>query len=397
MSEYIDTPQALHALVERIQNVPALAVDTEFIGEHTYYPRLALIQIADETDIWLVDPVAIEDLSPLGEALSNPNTVVIVHDGETDLNIMIRNCKAQMPNLFDTQLASAFAGLPEHVGLHVLVKHVTGRRLAKGQQVTNWLHRPLSKKQLQYAANDVRYLVRAYLWLKEELERRGRMAYYEEEMARARARWTAQVDLLDRFSKMFSSSRMTLRKHTALLGLLTWREKTAIERDIPRRHVLPDDAVLALADILPQSVQELRNQRMVSDRAVKRYAEELVTLCAEYAQIPETRMPRDSKDETKSGPRTKSRVPIVKMALEVLAEDADIAPGLIARVDEIKELCREAGDRKTPPKNLPCMNGWRYELVGKKLWSFARGEASIRVGLNPGGPAVVLEKVCTCE
>lgn len=393
MAQYVDTHDALLALVARIRQVPVLALDTEFIGEHSYYPRLALIQLADAETIWLIDPVALPDLRPLGEALSNPDMTVVLHDGETDLGIMTRACGASLPNLFDSQIAAAFVGLPEHVGLHLLVKHVTGRTLAKGQQVTNWLHRPLSAKQLAYAADDVRYLVRVYHWLMERLKQSGRLAWVEEEVARARTRWTRPVDLEERFSRLFAGGRMTRRKHDAIMGLLAWREQTAIARDIPRRHVLPDEAVSSLAETLPQSLAELRGQRMVSDRALKRYGDELVALCTELATHPETRLPSPSAERTRNGCRAKSRIPIVKMALEVLAEEADIAPGLIARTDDIKLLCQQAAQDASPPTQLPCMNGWRYDLVGEKLWRFARGEASLRVGLDPCGPAVLLEKV----
>lgn len=389
MLEYIDKQKELNALCKKLQGAEILSVDTEFIGERTYYPQLALIQIGFKDVAYIVDPVAIKDLSPLKSVLSNNDTVVLMHDGDIDSSILLRACGATVPNLFDTQVAASFSGMPEQIGLVSLVRKVKGKKLSKGQQVTNWLKRPLSKKQLIYAADDVLYLEDIYHYLMRSLKRKKRFKIYQEEMALKREKWASPVDIFARFKKMLNSSRLTVRKREALFRLLTWREETAQTQDKPRRHILSDEAIAALADQLPQKASDLKNLRLVSDKAAKKYEQDIIEICDAVRNMSDERLPA-RKQTHSNGKRTKSKIPAVKMAMEVLADQAGIAPGLIARSAEIEELCKLAGQSDKMP-DLPCFKGWRGRLVGEKLWKFAKGEVVLRIGNNQKSPAVILE------
>ncbi len=389
MTHYISDENAFSELCKNLSEFSTLALDTEFIGERTYFPKLALIQMAHAGEVWLIDPLALEDLRPLGEALSRSGLTVIMHDAEIDLQILVRCCGADIRGFFDTQLAASFAGMKESTGLSALVRRFTGKRLSKGQQVTNWLKRPLSEKQLKYAASDVLHLERIHARLAADLERLGRTRILADEIEERRVRWLTPLDVEARFANLLDAPRLTAKRRELLRRLLHWREETAVRQDKPRRHILTDEGLTAIAEQHPAAVSELRGLRLVSERAAKRYGEEILRICDETRELPDDRLKRDPGPRSVNK-RTASRVPLVSLAMTILAEEAGIAPGLIARKNEILELCRRAAESPREP-DLPMMRGWRGELVGHKLWKFARGEASLRVGTDPNGPAVILE------
>ncbi|RJO63848.1 MAG: hypothetical protein C4523_19305 [Myxococcales bacterium] len=385
----IDSADALRELCQRLASEPLVAVDTEFVGEHSYYPHLALVQIGVDRDAWLVDPLAAGDLTPLRAVLDSPRTTVLMHDAEIDLQILNRATGARIANLFDTQLAAAFVGLSEAAGLATLVKRVTGKRLAKGQQVTDWLKRPLNEKQRRYAAEDVLYLGQIHRFLSERLTALGRLELFQEEMGQRREHWLLPLDVASRFRKLLESAKLSGGRRQAMEELLRWREKTAQTRNIPRRHVLPDETVLAVALQLPQSVEELQSLRVVSEKAAKRYGDELVALSCALRAAPEAK--EHGEGAPRNGRRVQARAPLVKLALELIAEQAGIAPGLIARADEIEAICRAASQQASPP-DLPSLTGWRGRLVGDRLWRVARGELGLRVGLDPKQPPILFEE-----
>lgn len=390
MSTYVDEQKQFSSLCKQLKGTATLAVDTEFVGEYSYYPKLALIQIAAEGEVWIIDPLAIKDLGDLGRILSNEKTTVIVHNGETDLAILDRACKAKAPNLFDTQIAAAFLGMAEQIGLLTLVGRTVGKKLGKGQQVTDWLKRPLTDEQLTYAAADVAYLEAIYKNLFGKLKQSGRLPYFQEELEIKRQRWLSPVDIDSRFKSTLKSAR-TKRQLESRRRLLQWRENTATRHDKPRRHVLSDEGVMAVAAQLPKNSMELKSLRLVSDRAAKRYGDELIALCEKLSKISEERISQP-KQRNQGYSRSRSRIPLVKMAMTALAEEAGIAHGLIARSSEIEELCRAASNSGKRP-DLPCMQGWRGRLVGNKLWRFARGEATLRIGTRSDGPSIILKEI----
>lgn len=390
----IHTTDELIQAARRMSDAPILALDTEFIGEHTYYPQLALVQIGLGETAFLVDPVALPDLAPLKEVLNEPQRILLVHDGESDLQILTRHLGPVSAQIFDTQLAAAFIGLPENSGLSTLVRKYTGKRLAKGQQVTNWLKRPLSPRQIQYAAEDVIYLGAIYTALIERLTELDRLGVFREEMSQRAADWIAPLDIGNRFRKMINGSRGGPRQREALREILAWREEMAVKRDSPRRHVLSDEAVTTLSQELPQNLNDLSSLRLVSERAVKRHGEEIVNLCRTLAVQPEKEEKPD-KNRDRDPRKGSQLVPLVKMALEVIAAENSIAPGLIARAEEVEEICRHA-THGAPPPDLPSMTGWRGNLVGRRLWAFAQGGMTLRVAYRAGAPHVELEKWPAC-
>ena len=391
MYTYIETPEALEKLVRELADADCIAIDTEFISERSYTPRLALIQLAAKHRVFLVDPVALPDLHALGPVLSSPDRVVVVHNGEVDCRLLYQSAGATLPRLFDTQLAAAFVGLPEGTGLAVLVRHFANARVAKGQQVTDWLRRPLTEAQLGYAANDVRHLERIYQRLHARLVRSRRVGIYEEELAARRQKWEQIGEPNARFKKILASSHMTERRKRALLDLWAWRDGVAEARDLPRQQIMGDDVLTALAEALPKNISDLMGLRLVPEKIKNRHGEAIVSACASALELPDTPLPKEEAPPL-DDPKSSARAKLVKLALEVLAVEVGIAPGLIARAEEAETLSRAAGQGETLPE-LPCLEGWRGRLVGKKLWDFARGRKSLRLNPERKGPTVLLEDV----
>lgn len=390
---YVDTAETLALCVRELKGARLIGLDTEFVGEHTYHPRLALIQLWARGVVWLIDPLALSDLSPLCAPLSQPKCIIVMHDAEIDTQVVQRATGATLPNPFDSQLAAAFVGLPECSGLATLVATLMGKRLSKGQQVSDWLKRPLSEKQLRYAAEDVLYLDELHRVLSRKLKRLDRVEPFTQELQERRLRWLSPMDLEQKFKGFLDAPNLTERQFTALKNLLIWREKTAQARDVPRRHVLADDSLTLIAMGLPASFEELKGYRQVSERAIKRHGQEIVEIIVQAQQAPAERRPQP-RHKRLSGEGVTARLPFVKMAAEMLAATAQIAPGLIARAKEVEEICRHALRSPAPP-DLPSLQGWRGELVGQKLWRFARGEFALRLNADPKGPAVILEETST--
>ncbi len=389
MAIYIDNTNDLKSLCDTLSRATFIALDTEFVGDHSYFPTLALIQIAVNGQTYLIDPLAVKALNGLGEALANPDSKIIVHDGGIDIQILKRATGITLTNVFDTQLAAAFCGLGESVGLSTLIRRLTGQRLSKGQQVSDWLKRPLNDKQLKYAAEDVIHLEEAAQTLSKRLNRLKRWRVFEEEMVLRSTQWTQPINIDARFKKILDKPRLSARQRAALRQLIVWREETAVERNIPRRQVMSDEALIAVCEQQPQSRNDLKNLRLVSDKAVKRYGAILTDICQAARNLPDDHLPNPRRRHS-NRERSSSRAPVVKLALEVLATQAGIAPGLVARAEEVEELCRAAAESSRRP-DLPSMKGWRGRLVGKKLWDFARGELTLRVGTDPNGPPVLIE------
>ena len=243
---WVDTPQALAAVLDAVAGTPLLAVDTEFERSVTYLPRPALIQLATVDGTWLLDPLALDDLSSLGERLSAATPLKVMHAAMEDLEVLSLATGHEPEPLFDTQLAAAFAGLGVGLGYHTLVHSLLGREVRKDQTRSNWLRRPLSRAQLDYAAADVEHLVDMHAALHQRLASLGRLAWLQEEteLARARAREdSAERDFLRLVNRVADDDAV----RGSLDALCRWRDREARRRNRPRRHLLDDPLLLALA------------------------------------------------------------------------------------------------------------------------------------------------------
>lgn len=291
-SELITTGEALERVAERLLKAEAVAVDTEFFWERTFYPVLGLVQLAAGDGCWLVDAVRIRDLRALGPVLASPSIVKLLHDAPQDLGILARATGALPRSVFDTRLAAGFAGLSATCSLQALLREALGIELAKSETRSDWLRRPLSANQLRYAADDVLHLIplrdtllarcasdTVRAWLHEDLARLDDPAMYQDRDPRLM------------YLRVKGSARLGARQLALLRELADWREQEARQRDWPRAHVLSDDLLMALATRAPVSREAFRDipdmPRNIPDEVVAK----ILTALTRGLALPDSECP----------------------------------------------------------------------------------------------------------
>lgn len=242
---YVDDAAGLERACEACAGSAALALDTEFERSVTYYPRPALIQLGDGEQIWLLDPLALNDLEPLGCLLDREQPLKIMHSVTEDLSVLRRATGREPATVFDTQLAAALAGQDFGLGYHALVKLLLGIDVSKDQTRSNWLRRPLSSAQLRYAAIDVAHLHELHRILTARLEALGRLDWLAQETQRLRQRGTNE-DVERDFTQLANRVEDD-QARGVLFALCAWREREAQRRDRPRRHIVDDPLLVTLA------------------------------------------------------------------------------------------------------------------------------------------------------
>ena len=379
----IETAADLEALVERARDHEAVALDTEFVWERTYYPGLGLVQVGlGGDDIALLDTTAIPDLSALGALLEDEGVEKVLHDAAQDLQILARATGSQPANAFDTQRAAGLVGLTATLSLQDLVEWAVGVRLDKGETRSDWLRRPLSDSQVHYAAADVRYLLDARAKILGEAERLGRTAWVASEMERyddpALYDEADETDAVDRV-KGRGIGRMSGRQRAVLRAVAAWREREARALDRTRRMVLPDEALVAVAERGPRTEDDLRKLKL-TDRQVGRYGRGLLDAVEAGAATEPERVQRRGRP----GPddhRRAARLLVAQGFLAGRCEREGVDSVLVATKSQLSDLV-EAGPDAVPD----AYPGWRYDFVGRDLEALLRGDLAVTLEGPDGWP-----------
>lgn len=364
----IETSHALEDIVRRLSTEPCLAVDTEFVWERTFYARLGLIQLGTQDgNCFLIDTVALPDLTPLGHVLANPNIVKILHDAPQDLMILRRATGALPQTVFDTRLAAGFAGLSSETSLQNLLANLLDIQLPKGHTRADWMARPLSDAQLDYAADDVRHLPRAADLLRERARSAGVEAWLGEELKLLDApSLTEEPDPLDVYRRIRAGGRLRPRNLAVLRELVAWREREARTVDLPRQHVAEDSEMLSVATVLPAQGSDFEKCRDLRRRTEQRYGEPLLAAVRRGLALPESECPTPpaSPDECKIG---KSRIAATMESIRKTAEAKPVDPRLVSTKNDVLMLLHDGPDAL--PRNHRLLRGWRAELLGDSLAS----------------------------
>ena len=360
--EMISAPAALRTLVDRLQEEAVLAFDTEFTWERTYYARLGLVQIAAaDGRCFLVDPLAAGDLAPLGELLANARIVKILHDAPQDLMILRRATGVAARNVFDTRLAAGFAGLASTLSLGNLLAETLDVHLAKAHTRADWLARPLAPEELDYAADDVRYLPEVAECLRGRAREAGVEGWLDEERAALDdPALTADKPVADAYLRIRAATNLAPPPLAALRELAAWREQAARAADLPRRWLLEDGELVAIASDMPRSADGLR----LKPQTVQRYGAELLAAVERGLALPDAELPSPIFQP--------SRDPAFRKAVEaaqgeVLARAAarKIDPALVCSRSELARLLQEGMSAR--PEDHALLRGWRAELLGAGL------------------------------
>lgn len=364
--EMVTTPDRLHAVVESLRNEPYYAVDTEFHREKSYFPKVALVQIAWSTGIALIDPLAV-NLEPLAEILIGPG-VAVLHAAQQDLEVMARSCGAIPRELFDTQIAAGFLGhaTPSLVNL---VQSEIGLRLPKGDRLTDWLRRPLTTDQCTYAASDVAYLLELHRRLVQQLDAMGRLSWVQDECESLRTRPTGPNDPSTAWTRLKDVRTLRGPARNVARAVAAWREERAAEIDQPVRFVLPDLAVLGLAQKAPKTLEDLRATRGLDERHGRGAAGQSL-LAAVTDGLADTSSPVTERDENDLERHLRPAVTLVSAWVSQLARNQKIDTVLLATRSDIVDLLAGAPDARLSL-------GWRAAMVGEGIRRLVGGEAAL--------------------
>jgi ribonuclease D len=274
----IDNEESLSQVCAQLKDSTWLAVDTEFERVSTYYPELCLVQISDGINTVIIDPLAINDLEPLFDLLYQKTITKVLHSARQDLEIFF-HIKGTVPTpLFDTQIAAPALGYAKGIGYGNLIKEVMSIELDKGHARTNWKQRPLTEKQLRYAADDAIYLAKAYEVFIKKLIEEETLSSLDEQLAVLEKPETYLPDPEKMWKKIFAARKLKGKQLAVVKQLAAWREMTARERNRPRKWILPDHSLIALATQLPANKSDLLQIDKVGEKTVSRHGDDLLKI-----------------------------------------------------------------------------------------------------------------------
>ncbi len=375
----ITTNSELRAFCAKLASVPFITVDTEFLREKTYYAKLCLIQISGpDKQAAAIDVLAEEelDLAPIWDLMNNPSILKVFHAARQDLEI-IYNLSGKIPTpLYDTQIAAMVCGFGEQVGYETLVTEICKLRVDKSSQFTDWSHRPLSKKQLAYALDDVLHLVDIYLELERRLQSKNRHHWVEEEANLLSDPKIYDIDPYETWKRL--KLRSAKPKDLAVLKeLAAWREEDAQRRDVPRARILKDETLLDLAFQKPLTETELARIRGFSaDMAKGKLGKVILSVIEKGLAVPEDQMPSlDSK--APFPPKLGPMLEVLKMLLRIQASENDVAAKLITSSGDLEDYAINPKD-----ENHPINHGWRYDVFGQYAQQLIDGKLALTVDRN---------------
>ncbi len=358
--ELITDSTALAELVQRFAADDAVIVDTEFMRRDTYYPQPALVQLCfpgAPDKAWLIDPLAIEDVSALRALFDDPGVIKVLHSASEDLEVFQVYLGTQPLPLFDTQRAAAFAGIGFSMGYRALVEAISGLELAKGETRSDWLARPLSDAQLDYAAADVIPLLPVYRHLRERLDASGRSDWVMEDGALAAAE--AAAPPAPSYTRVKSAWKLKPRQLAALALVCDWRDERARRLDKPRSWILADKVCLAVAQRLPANMGQLRGVPDMPQAVVRKQGEVLLDLVGEAGALPDEELPPAMGKPLDAGQRDELKK--LKATAAALARDWEVEPEALLSSKDYELMVRLAhGEPLERPRRW---SGWREQAV----------------------------------
>jgi ribonuclease D len=362
--QLIETDESLANLVQRALDDDAVIVDTEFMRHNTYYPQAALFQLcfsADPQTAWLIDPLAVEEFAPLCRLLEHKDTVKVIHSASEDLEVFQTLLGCQPGPLFDTQRAAAFCGLGFGLGYRRLIESTTGLELAKDETRSDWLQRPLSTAQLEYAAADVVPLLPVYYQLRDQLVEKGCLDWVLEDGAYATS--AASAPPSPSYVRVKSAWKLPPPQLAVLHAVCEWRDTRARELDKPRSWILSDKLCLALAQQCPHSMQQLKSIQDMPPAVVRRQGERLLDIIDEALEMDAAELPPSLNGPLNAGQR--DQLKRVKQAAAEMAQQWQVEPEVLLPSKEYELMVRLGdGEAVTTP---PSWSGWRREQLIEPL------------------------------
>lgn len=370
---WVDTPEALADLDRRLAGATRIALDTEFVRDRQYRPRLEIIQLATDELLAVLDYRALQSLGALADLLLDDRVLKVMHAARQDLEIFYDLLQRVPRPLADTQVAASVVGIGAQVGYANLVRQVLGIELQKAQTLTNWSQRPLSKRQIEYALDDVRYLLPLWDELERRLDAMQRTAWFWEEMERVSEPHHFAPSALDDVWRSFKgASRLRRAEQAALRELAAVRERIAREHDMALPFVMRDQTLFYLARRRPTSLLELSEVHDIPDWVIEQYGQDLLDALAAATENEKT-APRQPRRRALTESEHEF-VDVLLAWLQLRAREASVAPETLATRADLELLVATPPDERA---TLPLLQGWRREVVGETLLALLEGRAAL--------------------
>jgi ribonuclease D len=368
----ITTTTELAAACRRMAAHPFVTIDTEFLRETTYYPLLCVAQMASPEEAVVVDALARDiDLAPFLALMGDERVMKVFHAARQDIEIVWHRAKLIPRPIFDTQVAAMVLGYGDSISYDQLVQRITGDSLDKSHRFTDWTRRPLSDAQLAYAISDVTHLRDVYLALVDDLGRRGRVDWVQEEMGVLTSADTYRMDPENAWQRLKTRVRKP-KELAVLIEVAAWREREAQSRDVPRSRVLKDDVIGDIAVQAPTTADRLKNLRSLPKGFERsRWGDAIVEAVRRGLARDARTLPRPTRFQNSANGT--AAVELLKVLLRMISERHHVAPKVIATVDDLERIA--ADDHA----EVPALAGWRRELFGEKAIALKHGKLALAI------------------
>jgi ribonuclease D len=355
LQHIVTTTAALADWAGRLTSAPAIGLDTEFLRERTYRAELCLIQVATADDATCIDPLAETSLTPLIPTLTG-GAVKVMHASRQDVEVLFPLAGLVRP-VFDTQIAAALTGLPAQIGYGELVRRTLGIELAKSHTRTDWSRRPLSPEQVEYALDDVRYLLPLKASLEEQLDKLNRLPWLAEELSALADIQSFTLNPDEAWQRLKGLRGLDPGRTRLTRALAAWRERRAIERNRPRGWILDDVALREIVMRVPRTLDQLGQVPELAPGVVKNCADEILRIIAD-AQVPNPPPPVMSRP--RPSPEQTALVRKLSALNQTIAQQLGLSPEVLATRRDIEQLAE--GNRK-----VGILQGWRRTVIGEPL------------------------------
>lgn len=376
--ENITTDPALREFCLSIADCPIIAFDTEFVSEDTYQPDLCLVQVAAGGRLAIIDPFAVEDLSPFWELLATPGRETLVHAGREEFRFCKRAIGKRPAKLFDVQLAAGLVGLEYPASYGTLAYKLLGKTLSKAETRTDWRQRPLSSRQLDYALLDVLDLEAIRRVLVDRLTDLGRLDWLQTELLS----WQEEVESQDseeRWRRIGGTAGMSPRTLAIVRELYLWRDEEASRRNMPLRRVLRDDLLIELAKRQSSDVKRIRSVRGMERGDVQRHLPKIAACVEKAMALSADELPILEKKSSR--PQLNLLGQFLSTALGSICRSASIAPSIVGTAQDVRDLIAYRLKLGTfEPNEIPTLaQGWRAQVVGQVIDDLLQGDLTVRI------------------
>jgi ribonuclease D len=370
----INTPitdqNKLNNFFEKCRKEKFLAVDTEFIRDNTYYPYLCLIQIAGVDFAGAIDPLAKLDMSPIWELLLNKNILKVFHSGRQDIEIFFKLMGEIPTPIYDTQIAAMFCGLGDQIGYEGLVNNFLGLSVNKQHQFTNWIQRPLSQSQIDYAVSDVTHLVKIFPLINKLIKDNNREDWVNKEIEHLTKKDLYQINPEEVWKKIklknSNPQMLNLLKHLA-----HWRENECKKRNIPRTRLIKDDVLINISFSQPKTISEIKKIRAIPRNLSNNDFCQIIEVIERALKTKREEWPLVSNSN--SPKISKSCLELLKLLLKYCSEENGLAEKVIANTEDLRSILE--GEKK----NMKVFTGWRKEIFGEMALSLLNGKLAFKI------------------